>query len=61
MAVYEYQCTAHDCAHVFIEIMKMLESDKLVFCPKCGTKAVKLVSQSSFVLKGPGWAKDGYR
>ena len=30
-------------------------------CPKCkGRKVTKLISQTSFVLKGSGWYADGY-
>lgn len=29
-------------------------------CPKCGEKMEKAVSCTSFILKGTGWASDGY-
>jgi len=31
-------------------------------CPYCGcTQGVKVPAKNTFVLKGSGWAKDGYR
>jgi len=29
-------------------------------CPECGSKARRIMSQTSFTLKGGGWYKDGY-
>jgi len=29
-------------------------------CPECGGGCKLVISQTSFVLKGGGWAKDGY-
>lgn len=29
-------------------------------CPSCGAMAKRLISQTSFALKGGGWYKDGY-
>lgn len=58
MPIYEYMC--NDCGEVFEAIQKF--SDKpLKKCKHCGGKKVeKLISQSSFILKGGGWYKDGY-
>ena len=58
MPIYEYKCNA--CGEVFEAIQKF--SDKpLKKCSRCGARKVeKLISQSSFVLKGGGWHKDGY-
>lgn len=58
MPIYEYKCNG--CGEVFEAIQKF--SDKpLKKCKLCGGKKVeKLISQSSFVLKGGGWYKDGY-
>lgn len=58
MAVYEYKCT--ECEHQFIKIFKISERDTPVICPQCKAPAEKQVSSSTFQLKGPGWAKDGY-
>jgi putative FmdB family regulatory protein len=58
MPIYEYACGA--CGHHFEEWQKM--SDKPVrTCPKCKAKKVeKLISQTSFTLKGGGWYSDLY-
>jgi putative FmdB family regulatory protein len=58
MPVYEYECGA--CEHRFEEWQKM--SDPPVrTCPKCKKKRVeRLISQTSFHLKGGGWYSDLY-
>ena len=58
MPNYDYQCFA--CDHVFEEFQKI--SDPAIdTCPKCGKKEVKrLVSATSFHLKGGGWYNSGY-
>jgi putative FmdB family regulatory protein len=58
MPIYEYECQA--CGHAFEEWQKM--SDKPIrVCPKCKARKVeKLISQTSFHLKGGGWYKDLY-
>src|SRR5204863_7863999 len=58
MPIYEYACAA--CGHQFEEWQKM--SDKPIrICPKCKAKKVeKLISQTSFTLKGGGWYADLY-
>jgi putative FmdB family regulatory protein len=58
MPIYEYACNA--CGHRFEEWQKM--SDPPVrTCPKCKAKKVeKLISQTSFTLKGGGWYSDLY-
>jgi putative FmdB family regulatory protein len=58
MPVYEYECGA--CGHQFEEWQKM--SDKPIkTCPKCKAKKVeKLISATSFHLKGGGWYSDLY-
>ena len=58
MPIYEYAC--QDCTHQFEHIQKF--SDPLLTeCPECGTGSLrKLVSATSFHLKGSGWYKDHY-
>jgi putative FmdB family regulatory protein len=58
MPIYEYACGA--CGHRFEEWQKM--SDKPVrVCPKCKAKKVeKLISATTFTLKGGGWYSDLY-
>ena len=58
MPIYEYRCP--DCGHQFEAIQKMSD-DPISVCPECGKEQVKkLISQTSFVLKGGGWYKDHY-
>jgi putative FmdB family regulatory protein len=58
MPIYEYACSA--CGHQFEEWQKI--TDKPIrTCPKCKAKKVeKLISQTSFHLKGGGWYSDLY-
>jgi putative FmdB family regulatory protein len=58
MPIYEYACGA--CGHQFEEWQKM--SDKPIrVCPKCKAKKVeKMISATTFTLKGGGWYSDLY-
>lgn len=57
MPIYEFRCTA--CGAVFDKMMKI--SDPTPVCAECGhTEVQKLVSTTSFILKGGGWYKDHY-
>jgi len=58
MPIYEYECQA--CGHRFEEWQKMSDEPVKV-CPKCKKRKVeKLISQTSFQLKGGGWYSDLY-
>jgi putative FmdB family regulatory protein len=58
MPIYEYACAA--CGHQFEEWQKMSDPPVRV-CPKCKAKKVeKLISATSFHLKGGGWYADLY-
>jgi putative FmdB family regulatory protein len=57
MPIYEYECPA--CDKVF-EVQQRMSDDPLSTCPDCGGDVKKLVSMSSFHLKGGGWYSDGY-
>ena len=57
MPIYEYECLSE--GHRFEELQKV--SDRpLSKCKVCGGKVKKLISPTSFQLKGGGWFKDGY-
>ena len=68
MPMYEYQC--QKCGYVLEKIMK--HNDPAPTCPDaietererlpdpCGGEMKKLISKSSFQLKGSCWEKDGY-
>lgn len=58
MPIYEYECDK--CRHSF-EREQSIADPPVKTCPKCrGRKVTKLISRSSFVLKGGGWYADGY-
>lgn len=57
MPIYEYQC--QKCQHKFEEIQKVSDPH-VATCPQCGGTVERLISQTSFALKGGGWYKDGY-
>ncbi len=57
MPVYEYECS--DCDKVF-EVQQKISDEPVKICPECQGEVRKLVSMSSFQLKGGGWYADGY-
>lgn len=57
MPIYEYRCRA--CRHEFERLKKMNDPPETA-CPVCGGVVDRLVSTTSFTLKGGGWYKDGY-
>jgi putative FmdB family regulatory protein len=57
MPVYEYECSS--CNKVF-EVQQKISDDPLTKCPECAGEVKKLMSMSSFQLKGGGWYADGY-
>ena len=53
MPIYEYECKK--CGHRFEQLQKITEKP-LRTCPRCKKpQLVKLVSNTSFQLKGTGW------
>ena len=58
MPIYEYACGA--CGNEF-EAEQRITEEPLKTCPECQSRQVKrLISQTSFVLKGGGWYSDLY-
>ena len=57
MPIREYKCK--DCGN-YIEVIQGINEKPLEKCDKCGGKLEKLISNSSFVLKGSGWYKTDY-
>ncbi|MCI5119810.1 MAG: zinc ribbon domain-containing protein [Candidatus Electrothrix sp. AUS4] len=57
MPVYEYECPA--CEKVF-EVHQGINDSPLSSCSVCGGEVKKIMSMSSFHLKGGGWYSDGY-
>ena len=57
MPIYEYCC--EDCQQIFEEWQKDFQ-DREKICPVCGGTSQRLMSSTSFVLKGGGWYASGY-
>ncbi len=57
MPIYEYECSR--CNKV-IEAWQSFSDSPLAECPECAGPLKKLISMSSFQLKGGGWYADGY-
>ncbi|MBX7223437.1 MAG: zinc ribbon domain-containing protein [Blastocatellia bacterium] len=58
MPIYEYECT--NCGNQ-LEIIQKMSDAPLTDCPKCHRPTLeKLLSQSSFALKGDGWYISDY-
>ncbi|MGE4441082.1 MAG: FmdB family zinc ribbon protein [Desulfomicrobium sp.] len=57
MPIYEYCC--EDCQQIFEEWQKDFQ-DREKICPVCGGTSQRLISNTSFVLKGGGWYASGY-
>lgn len=58
MPIYEYRC--NDCKKEF-EVIQKFSDKPATKCPHCsGKKVERLISQSSFVLKGSGWYATDY-
>lgn len=60
--IYEYECPIHK---VF-EVQQKITDEPLIYCPHCKeqnieTPVKKLISASSFILKGGGWSADSYK
>jgi len=56
MPIYEYKC--NKCG--VIEVTQRITEAPLKKCPNCKSKVERLVSRSSFVLKGSGWYVTDY-
>ena len=57
MPVYEYQCTK--CGQIQ-EAFQKISEPALTTCSHCKGNLTKLISQSSFHLKGSGWYVTDY-
>ena len=51
MPIYEYQCQKCGC----FEVTQRITEKALSKCPSCKGKVKKLISNTSFQLKGTGW------
>ena len=57
MPIYEYQCMK--CGEIF-EAFQKITDEPLSQCKFCQSKVEKLISHSSFQLKGSGWYLTDY-
>jgi putative FmdB family regulatory protein len=57
MPIYEYECTK--CGHQ-TEIWQRITDQGITKCERCKGKMRRLISQSSFHLKGTGWYVTDY-
>ena len=58
MPIYEYRCTK--CNKVFEEWHRHIDDDLRHPCPDCQGIAERIVSNSTFMLKGGGWYVTDY-
>lgn len=58
MPIYEYQC--EKCGE-HLEVSQKISDGPLKSCPKCEGTLKKLISLSSFRLKGQGWYVTDYK
>jgi len=56
MPIFQYECL--ECEN--IEEVWIHGNEENVVCSKCGGELKKLISASTFILKGGGWFSDGY-
>jgi putative FmdB family regulatory protein len=56
--LYVYRCKNENCLRETEELQKYDIST--IACPSCGSESDRIISSTSFVLKGRTWARDGY-
>lgn len=60
MPIYEYKCQDTECLHEWEDIQNMSDESTKI-CPLCKKEtAMRLISSTSFILNGGGWASSGY-
>ncbi len=57
MPIYEYAC---ETCGKHREVIQKFSDEPLRTCPDCGGKVQKLISHTSFILKGTGWYVTDY-
>jgi len=58
MPLYEYECESCNQVH---EVMQKFSDEPMTDCPNCKGLVRKLMSRSSFALKGNGWYTTDYK
>lgn len=61
MPIYVYECP--NCKHRLEMLTMARDPDDAPYCPSCKARPnmERVISPSTFILKGSGWAKDGYK
>jgi len=57
MPIYEYECDK--CGH-HVEAFQKISDPPIIECEQCRSEMKKLISQSTFHLKGTGWYVTDY-
>jgi len=57
MPIYEYACD--DCGKL-CEVIQKVTDEPISTCPECSGQMHKLISHTSFILKGTGWYVTDY-
>lgn len=58
MPIYEYECQKCEKVH---EVMQKFTDPPQTKCPDCGGPITKIMSRTSFQLKGSGWYVTDYK
>lgn len=58
MPIYEYACPR--CGHLF-EKLQSTHDAHVTSCEQCGRPAKRVISRSSFILRGTGWYATDYK
>lgn len=58
MPIYEYRCKT--CGNGF-EVMQKISEESLNTCVHCNGELEKLISNTTFILKGSGWYATDYK
>ena len=58
MPIYEYACP--HCQKTFEEWLRSGDDAETQPCPDCGTPCRRVISNTSFILKGGGWFASSY-
>ena len=59
MPTYEFKC--RECDSLASLTRKMDERNLPAECPSCGSEMSRTFSTAGHVLRGDGWARDGYK
>ena len=57
--IYEYKCES--CGNIAELMESIQDADTVKTCPICGAEAKRIISNSSFQLKGAGWYATDYK